>query len=133
MDTSTRVLLIDDDEALLRSLSRPLIDHGFDVVTALCAAEARMRLSHSSFDVVICDYYMPGLGGLEFLQELLTQDPELLTFLLSGWVAGVRVAEDWAREIGVCRVFAKPCDYAEIISTIEQAMQTKRTCGTVTT
>ena len=118
LNLSPKVLLVDDDTTLLKGISRTLTAHAFEVETATCAAEARAILSRFPFDVVVCDQQMPGQSGLQFLAEIRDEFPDLVTFLLSGQVAGVKMAEDWAREIGVRQIFSKPCDSGLIASAI---------------
>ena len=120
---SIRVLLVDDETALLRSLERVLLEHDLQVETATCAAEAAAFLNHYPFDVVVCDQNMPGQSGLELLTELRNKHPELVMMILSGQVKGIPVAEDWAKEIGVAEVFSKPCDGNVIAEKIKSAMR----------
>ena len=121
-ENKSRLLLIDDDPILLRSLSRQLVDHGFEIETTSGAAEARAMLKRQKFQAVICDHNMPGLTGLEFLEEIRSAHPQMATFMLSGQVAGLQVAEDWAREIGVTEIFSKPCHSDWIAASIEKAL-----------
>lgn len=116
------VLLVDDDPSLLRSLERALSMYDFVVEAASCAAEAKAFLNHCPIDVIVCDYQMPGQSGLEFLAEVRQVRPNVITFMLSGRVAGLKVAENWANEIGVHQVFSKPCNADEIALSIQAAM-----------
>ena len=109
-DTCQQVLLVDDDPTLLRSLARSLEDHGFEVLTSTCTAEARAILKRNKVSTIICDYAMPGEAGLDFLAEVRSTHPAITAMMLSGMVSGVGVAEQWAEEIGVKEVLAKPCD-----------------------
>lgn len=117
-----RILLIDDDSALLRSLVRVFNEFDFHVETSICAAEAAVLLNRQTFDVVVCDQNMPGKTGLEFLTEVRKEKPELITMMLSGQITGIPVAEDWANEIGVVEVFTKPCDAGFIAASIQRAV-----------
>ena len=76
-----RVLIIDDEELLMRSFARILArDHD---VTALCsAAEALRRIAEGeSWDVILCDLHMPVVDGVEFFERLHRTRPELVTRL----------------------------------------------------
>ncbi len=116
------ILLVDDDTAMLRSLARSLGEYDFQVEATSCPAEANAFLRRYSIDVVICDYQMPGQTGLEFLTELRNEHPVLITFMVTGKGAGLPVAEDWAKEIGVHHVFSKPCDIRAIATALRDAM-----------
>lgn len=80
------VLLVDDDERLLRSLSRQLQDYQYDVLTAISAAEAEIFLSSGAVDVVVSDHRMPGTTGLDFLQRVKRNYPDVRRIILSGTV-----------------------------------------------
>lgn len=122
---SPNVLLIDDDTSLLRSMARALSEFGLDVETTTCTAEARAILNRYDVDAVVCDQQMPGQTGLEFLTDLLKESPDLITFMLTGQVSGVRMAQDWAKEIGVYQVFSKPCNSEELANAIKAATAAK--------
>jgi two-component sensor histidine kinase len=71
MTTATPTLLyIDDDPALARLVSRGLTRLGFNVVHAASGTEGLERLKQGGIDAVALDQYMPGLDGLETLQEI---------------------------------------------------------------
>jgi CheY-like chemotaxis protein len=74
----SRILVIDDEPAVAASMAR-LLSSEHDVVTANSGAEALARLARGdTFDVILCDVMMPGLSGLDVLDRLATQRPELL-------------------------------------------------------
>ncbi len=124
-EESPRVLCVDDDVKILRSLQRTLTAHGLDVVCSSCTAEANAILKRVDIQVIVCDQQMPGQSGLDFLTEILQQKPDLIAFMLSGRVAGLVMAEQWANEIGVRRIFSKPCDANELAKAIISALAAK--------
>ena len=65
------LLYIDDDEALARLVDRGLTRRGFKVVHAASGPEGLDRLQQGGIDVVALDQYMPGLDGLETLEQIL--------------------------------------------------------------
>ena len=119
--TAPRVLLVDDDHKLLQALARNLREYEFQIETATCAAEAKAFLNHYSFEVIICDQSMPGKSGLELLTELRTEYPDLITIMLSGQIDGIPVAQNWAEEIGVSKVLAKPCHSDVVAAAIKDS------------
>jgi DNA-binding NtrC family response regulator len=73
-----RVLIIDDDDAILQSCRTILEDAGCDVETA-CGGDAGLAvLRQRSFDVALIDLKMPGKNGLEVLAEATAADSELV-------------------------------------------------------
>jgi two-component sensor histidine kinase len=72
MNNATPTLLyIDDDAALARLVDRGLTRHGFKVVHAAGGQQGLERLAQGGIDVVALDQYMPGLDGLETLEQIL--------------------------------------------------------------
>jgi two-component sensor histidine kinase len=70
-DTAPTLLFIDDDEELARLVERGLTRLGFEVVHATSGSEGLDRLRRGGIDVVALDQYMPGLDGLETLEQIL--------------------------------------------------------------
>ena len=66
-----RILLIDDEEAHLE-IAKTFLEQekGFKIVTSLSAQEALDRLKRDRFDVIVSDYQMPGMNGIELLKKL---------------------------------------------------------------
>jgi PAS domain S-box-containing protein len=83
-----RLLLIDDDEMVLRALSR-ILDH-HELVTTVDAREALEWLkTDDGFDIILCDLMMPAMTGMDFYEELLCSQPDLarrVVFLTGGAV-----------------------------------------------
>ncbi|MEO8548874.1 MAG: ATP-binding protein [Kofleriaceae bacterium] len=72
-----RVLLIDDDATLLKSISRSFVRHDVTACNSAEAALARLR-ANDGFDAILCDLMMPGLTGMELHHEVAELRPELL-------------------------------------------------------
>ena len=66
----SRILLVDDEQAILTLLSFPLRKDGYDVVEAADGPEALLRFDESDFDLVVLDVMMPKLDGLEVCRRL---------------------------------------------------------------
>ena len=120
-DSMPRVLLLDDDASLLRALSRQLKEYGFDVITSISAAEATAILGSTRIDALVCDNEMPGTTGFQFLAGIRTRFPDVTRFMLSGTILD-RNAERAVAELGVTRVFHKPCDSQTLCTAIEASM-----------
>src|SRR5207237_7911183 len=67
-----RVLVVDDQDAVLAAIAGLLTARGFDSVMAASGEEALQRLRTEYFDVMVCDVRMPGMSGLQILTEALT-------------------------------------------------------------
>jgi HD-like signal output (HDOD) protein len=82
----SRLLLVDDDEALLRSVARYVrtFEERWEVVTAPSARAALGLLADSDFDVVISDLHMPSVDGVDFLRRVQQEHPDTVRILLTG-------------------------------------------------
>lgn len=118
MKIAKTILLVDDDEKLLRSFERHFGDSEFEVLTAISAAEALVLLNHAHVDAIVSDNQMTGTNGTRLLATVSKKYPHVLRYMLTG---DISKSQAWLveNEIGVCRLFEKPCHPQEILSVIE--------------
>lgn len=83
--SSRTLLLVDDEENILRALSRTLRADGYRILTATSATQALEVLRANPVNVVVSDQRMPGISGTEFLALVKDQFPNALRILLSGY------------------------------------------------
>lgn len=79
-----RVLVVDDEEPVRRTLQRLVQQFGYEVKTAASAEEADAWLGALRFDVMLLDIQLPRMKGIEFLKWTLDRDPELAVIMLTG-------------------------------------------------
>jgi two-component system sensor histidine kinase/response regulator len=84
--TSLSVLIVDDDVALLEALPEALRLRmgGVTVETADSAAAALDRIADRDYDAIVTDIKMPGMDGLELLDEIRTRRPDTPTLIITG-------------------------------------------------
>jgi two-component system, sensor histidine kinase and response regulator len=112
-------LYFDDEESLL-NLFREVFADAYDVRTALTLAEARQILSTCAPDVIISDWSMPEISGVEFLREVREVCPASFRILLTGYGQVV----EFFPEIGgglVQTFLRKPWSEAEVREALERA------------
>jgi len=120
-DYSTpRVLVIDDDEALLRMLRLSLASEGFQVATAEGGASGLEKLGSDEFDVIVLDLQMPGMDGRSFHREMIARGCNAQVVILSAYGA-----EKAQRELGAAAAIAKPFDPAVLIETVRYVATTR--------
>ena len=101
------VLFVDDEEAILRSLERGLIDESYNTLFANSCKEALEILQREEVHVIITDMRMPEMDGLEFIKILQKEYPHIIRMVLSGY--GQEAALQTAVEQGeVFKVIPKP-------------------------
>jgi EAL domain-containing protein (putative c-di-GMP-specific phosphodiesterase class I) len=113
------VLVVDDEEAIRRSIARMLPSPTFRVVTSPHAHDAVMRLASDDFDVVLSDVSMPGMSGIDFLRMIRTHSLDLPVILMTG-LPTVETATD-AIKHGALRYFVKPFDPDELRAALIKA------------
>ncbi|MFA4830354.1 MAG: response regulator [Thermodesulfovibrionales bacterium] len=86
MDEHIRILCVDDEQNVLKSLERFFIDDNYEI---LCAASGEEGLEImqkvAPVQIVISDYRMPGMNGVEFLKEVCSRWPNTVRIVLSGY------------------------------------------------
>ena len=102
-----RVLLVDDEPAIRRALRTPLSEMGFQTTEASCGEEALHLLQSQTFDVVLLDVNMPGIGGMKTLVKLRSIAPRLPILMLT--VVDGEEEKVEALESGADDYITKPC------------------------
>jgi EAL domain-containing protein (putative c-di-GMP-specific phosphodiesterase class I) len=119
-----RVLLVDDEPAIGRSLSRLLGAAGHVVTAAKSGEEAIALLASASFDVIVSDIRMPGMDGLTLLRAIRAKDLDVPVAFMTGSPALETVIE--AMEHGAFRYLLKPVEGKELVDLVERAAQHHR-------
>jgi DNA-binding NtrC family response regulator len=115
----TKILLVDDEVDFVEALAARLRNRGLEVEVATGGEEAIAKVKSTSFLVVVLDYAMPGLDGIETIKALREHDASIQFILLSGQ-ATIKAALDASR-LGAVDVLEKPTDIATLIDKIRQA------------
>jgi two-component system KDP operon response regulator KdpE len=116
-----RVLVVDDEPAIRRALRPPLAALGFDVAEVSRGEKALQVLRTETFDCVLLDVNMPGIGGIETLRRIRVFAPRLPVLMLT-----VRDSEEEkvrALEMGADDYVTKPFGIRELIARIRAAVR----------
>ncbi len=114
----TRVLAVDDDDAVLRLVEKVLRHAGYDVVSAVDGESALLKLD-SSIDVLLCDKNLPGMAGTQVVLEARQRFPTLTTVLMTAAPEALALAQ-----LGLDGYLAKPFrSNALVIHTVEAARE----------
>ena len=79
-----RILIVDDDHAIVRVFANTLKTANYEVVCANDGTQATTLLDAGAFDVIISDISMPGMSGIEFLQAVRRRDLDVPVVLVTG-------------------------------------------------
>lgn len=118
-----RVLVVDDELDFLETLVRRLEKRQVAAVGVTGGREALDKLSQHSVDVVVLDVRMPGMDGLEVLQEIKKRWPLVEVILLTGHASVESGLQ--GMELGAFDYVMKPCKLTELLPKIEQAYERK--------
>jgi len=116
----TRILLVDDEQNVLHALQRELKDC-YEIEAFCDPAEALLRSKAASFDLVISDYKMPDMNGIQFLKQFGNIQPDAARLILSGQ-ADINALISAINDTHIYRFIAKPWDRIELLSCITQAL-----------
>jgi DNA-binding NtrC family response regulator len=123
MTESIRLLLVDDEERFVETLSKRLKERGLDVTSALSGTDALKVMSEKLFDVVVLDVKMPGMDGAETLREIKRSWPLVEVIMLTGH-ASVDSAIEGMR-LGAFEYLMKPIEIEVLMSKVEEAHEKK--------
>ncbi len=115
-----KLLLVDDDENLLRLMSIRLISEGYSVTSANHPEEALKYLFGDDFNAVVTDLRMPGMDGLALVDEIVHRHPKLPVIMMTAH-GSIKEAIS-ATERGVFGFLPKPVDQDELQSLLEKAI-----------
>jgi type II secretory ATPase GspE/PulE/Tfp pilus assembly ATPase PilB-like protein/DNA-binding NarL/FixJ family response regulator len=82
--TKYTLLLIDDDKSVLRSLKRILVDENYTIFTSEDGPSALSLLATQQVNLVVCDYQMPGMNGIDVLRTIKERYPRIIRIMLTG-------------------------------------------------
>ncbi|MDM8351127.1 EAL domain-containing protein, partial [Pseudomonas sp. sp1636] len=116
------LLLLDDEENILRALTRVLRRDGYQVLTANRAQEAFALLAKHDVQVILSDQRMPEMNGTAFFSRVKDLYPDTIRIVLSGYTDLISVT-DAINQGAIYKFLTKPWDDAQLRSTIAQAFQ----------
>ena len=116
-----RILIVDDEEPIRRSLVRLLDRVGFECETAADASEARQLLTAEAFDLMLCDVTMPGESGFSLLEHAHGAHPELAVIMVTA-VDSPAVTDPAVRDVAYSHII-KPFDTNMILINIVGALK----------
>ena len=109
---TARMLIIDDEHIVLESCRKIFTAEGFVVETTENPQEGLDLVSKSKFEVILCDWKMPGFDGMDVVEELNRRSPDSAIVMISGYPSVGRATEAMKR--GAMDYVSKPFTPEEI-------------------
>lgn len=119
-----RVLVVEDNHEALMVIKNMLQDYGMNqVFTAKDGKQALEFLGEwdNLVDVILCDWNMPNMNGLQLLQQLRTVDPDIPFLMITGVADMISVLE--AKSVGVTSYIRKPFSKDELLSKLQVVLR----------
>lgn len=117
-----RILVIDDEEDILKIIAEMLTYAGYEVVEASSGREGIRLYRHAPFDLVVTDLIMPEKDGLEVLMELRKDFPEVKVITLSGSTYGHSSLET-SKALGAARTLRKPFLEDQLLEAVREVLE----------
>lgn len=114
-----KVLIIDDDELMLRSLGLFLHSEGFTILSTADGPQGLAIFRAERPDAVILDIGLPTMDGTEVLRQILQHDPAARVIVATGYSSSL--LESHARSLGAYAFVTKPFDADALVRTIRNA------------
>ena len=117
------ILVVDDDRIILELFKRILENEGFVAHCVASGEEAINQIKERTFSLMITDFNMPGLNGLELARKGLELAPQMPIIMDTGSLSPKITL--MAKEIGISRVLAKPFLPAELMKSVREVICTR--------
>jgi two-component system nitrogen regulation response regulator NtrX len=118
------VLIVDDEQSIVQSLSGLLSDEGFEVSTAINGYDALKAIETQAPDLVLLDIWMPGMDGIETLKEIKKINSQIQVIIITGH--GTIETAVRATKLGAFDLVEKPLSIDKIILSINNALNYQR-------
>jgi DNA-binding NtrC family response regulator len=130
MEPRGTILLVDDEERILKTLGRALREEGHEVVATASPQEAQALLADRAFDALVIDNRMPGKTGLEVIRELVAATPEGERPQIVMMTAHATVdSAIEAMKLGAFDYLQKPFEVDELLVAVRRALDHQRLRG----
>lgn len=114
MEEKLRVLVVDDDRRMVKTICDILRVKGYEATVAYSGEEAVARVKADDPGCVLMDIKMPGIDGVEALRRIKGEAPELPVVLMSAYASDEQVQE--AKRLGAFGILTKPIDFQQVLS-----------------
>ena len=121
------VLLVDDQKDIVRLLHSSLqtLGHQLDLIDAPSGEEALLEASRRKIDLLVADYLLPGISGVELMRKIKVRNTELKVIFISGMTE--RRARAEMLGAGAVAIFDKPIPLADFLDAVERSLGLVRT------
>ena len=120
MTKTPNILVADDDPVTRKLLKFQLEKHGFKVIVSSDGLEAKETIEHHPVDMIIADYMMPNMDGLELLSALREEGKDIPFIIITGFGSIDSTME--AIRLGAVEYLTKPLDPMEVLLAVQKGL-----------
>jgi CheY-like chemotaxis protein len=111
-----RIVVVDDEPLVARTLTLVFRTHGFEAATAYNAEQALTLVRQAPPDLVLCDINMPGRDGISLMADLSRELPDCPILVLTGFYSSLGRVRDFAATLRQqTTVLTKPCEPEDLL------------------
>jgi len=125
MPYKANVLVVDDEQIVCNSCRKILSQQGHNVQTVLNGREALKKVEENKYDVVIADWKMPEIDGMEVLRIVKKNHPDIIPIMITGFPSVESAVK--AMRLGVSNYLSKPVDPDELTQALKKALEERKT------
>lgn len=118
------ILVVDDEQIVLRSCERILAPEGYGVDTATSAKDALSLLDRNLYDLIITDVKMPEMDGIEFMRQVRAKNPDISMVVITGYPSQESIRE--ALSLRIIDYLPKPFSPTHLIEVTNNAVELKK-------
>jgi CheY-like chemotaxis protein/glycine cleavage system H lipoate-binding protein len=127
MSYRANVLVVDDEQIVCNSCRKILSQQGHNVQTALHGREALRKVEEDKYDVVVADWKMPEIDGMEVLRIVKKNHPDIIPILITGYPSVESAVE--AMRLGISNYLPKPLSPDALTQALKKALEERKTEG----
>ncbi len=118
-----KILLVDDEEIVLKSISALLVSEGHDTTAKLCVTDALDAMKETEFDLLITDIRMAPIDGMELIRIVHADKPDLPIIVISAYTSETIKEDGYA--IGCSAYLLKPFRVQDVLDAVDTALGKK--------
>jgi DNA-binding NtrC family response regulator len=115
-----KILVVDDEKNICRMISNILKEEGYKVDKAYDGEQAVRKVKARGYNLVLLDYKLPGIDGINVLKEIQLIEPSLKVIMISAY--GSPTIKSMAKKLGVYRFLDKPFDLNRLVRVVKDAL-----------
>ena len=124
-DAPFAVLIVDDDDVIRVALQRALAKEGYQLHAASSGEDALVVLDKTPIDLLLTDYNMPGMTGVDLAERVMKTHPDVIRIILTA-ADGANVVKDAINRAEIYRFLSKPWDDSDLRLTVRAVCERRR-------